>query len=448
MGNRHANAPTDISADLAILCDSSTTQEQRRPVFQRLNQHFAPVISHQPCFAEELRRTFALRFQQWEGPPTPWSADAGERLADRIRGLIFGAALGDAVGLATEFLSRDVVEAHYGDAFDFRPGCEVYADSHRLSFPLGDWTDDTDQLLLILWSLLETGGRADMIDFGRKLTQWRDHGFEGLGDQSGCGLGQHTKSVISHPSFAEDPAKAAHAVWEKRSRQVASNGAVMRTAVTGIPFFWDLAVVHDNTKKMCEATHADPRCVASCVAVATAAALLLQASKVGEEHANVAMILEEALGCALPLLNEEQQEELKRHAQVSSLEELELDEPRAIGYTMKCLGAGLWALRQCDSADFETTIRAVVMQGGDADTNAAVAGALLGCYWGHSQLPEHWMSAMPYTPWLEAWVQKLLHMLQLPVTNGRRAKNECPNHQPSTSTDVETTSPQPDEAES
>merc|ERR1711924_322924 len=148
------------------------------------------------------------------------------------------------------------------------------------------------------------------------------------------------------------------------------------------------------------------------------------------------------MGCALPLLNEEQQEELKTHAQVSSLEELELDEPRAIGYTMKCLGAGLWALRQCDSADFETTIRAIVMQGGDADTNAAVAGALLGCYWGHSRLPDHWMSAMPYTPWLEAWVLKLLHMLQLPhkwEKSQKRVSKQpalnrygCRNNQPST----------------
>jgi len=89
---------------------------------------------------------------------------------------------------------------------------------------------------------------------------------------------------------------------------------------------------------------------------------------------------------------------------------------------MKCLGAGLWALRHSakHSVDFETSIRAIVLQGGDADTNAAVAGALLGCYKGHSQLPQHWVSAMPYAPWLEAWVQKFLYMLRLPVTMVRQ----------------------------
>lgn len=424
MGNRQSeDSSADNNADLAILCDSSTSQEQRRPAFQRLNQQFAPVISHEARFAEELRRVFALRFEEWEGPKEVWPEAEGIRLANSVRGLIFGAALGDAVGLATEFLSRDLVLSHYGNAFDFRPGCDVYADSHRLSFPKGDWTDDTDQLLLILHSLLETGGHADVVDFARKLTHWRDHGFPGLGDESGCGLGQHTKSVLSHAMFAQDPLSAARAVWERRSRQVASNGAVMRTAVTGVPFFWDVSTVHDNTKKMCEATHADPRCTASCLVVATSVAFLLQASSLGE-NGDVTTILKEALGYASQLLSdEEQREELKRHAHVNSLEELALDEPRTIGYTMKCLGAGVWALRQCNSADppdFQAVIHAIVMQGGDADTNAAVAGAFLGCYLGYSRLPERWVSAMPYAPWLEAWVQKLLHMLRLPVTLGRQ----------------------------
>jgi ADP-ribosylglycohydrolase len=38
---------------------------------------------------------------------------------------------------------------------------------------------------------------------------------------------------------------------------------------------------------------------------------------------------------------------------------------------------------------FEELIVNLIMEGGDADTNAAVAGALLGAYLGYANLPSH-----------------------------------------------------------
>ena len=98
----------------------------------------------------------------------------------------------------------------------------------------------------------------------------------------------------------------------------------------------------------------------------------------------------------------------------ASLDELDLSEVHSIGYTFKCLGAGLSTLRDGVDRGFETAVVELVMQGGDADTNAAVGGALLGCHLGFNALPTEWISAMPYAMWLEAWVQKLLFMMRLP----------------------------------
>lgn len=113
--------------------------------------------------------------------------------------------------------------------------------------------------------------------------------------------------------------------------------------------------------------------------------------------------------------------------------DLRLDEEQSIGYTYKCLSCALLALSRASDlleeslhpGDFEVDatskvshifvklIREIVREGGDADTNAAVAGALLGCYLGIEAVPRSWMTAMPYTTWLEAWTQKLIYMLQL-----------------------------------
>ena len=71
-------------------------------------------------------------------------------LADRVRGALFGAALGDAAGLATEFLSAAQAKEFYGSEADFRPGRAVFPDEHRMMWCPGDWTDDTDQQVLMM----------------------------------------------------------------------------------------------------------------------------------------------------------------------------------------------------------------------------------------------------------------------------------------------------------
>ena len=105
-----------------------------------------------------------------------------------------------------------------------------------------------------------------------------------------------------------------------------------------------------------------------------------------------------------------------------ALSDLDLDELNSIGYTYKCLSCALTALRQhhrlmqsgtmSPEECFQRVISDVVSQGGDADTNAAVSGALLGCYCGYSRLPQKWVSKMPYVMWLDAWVQKLMFMMK------------------------------------
>ena len=50
----------------------------------------------------------------------------------------------------------------------------------------------------------------------------------------------------------------------------------MRTSVLGTMKFNDLDKVIENTRNACKVTHADPRCIASCIAVTIAIALMLQ----------------------------------------------------------------------------------------------------------------------------------------------------------------------------
>ena len=158
--------------------------------------------------------------------------------------------------------------------------------------------------------------------------------------------------------------------------------------MVGIANFWDEDAVCHASDSFCRTTHADPRCVSSCRVVALCVSRLLR----GEDSEDImASVVRPALVKAQEGLSDEWNEEMQRHAEASDLSKLELDERKTIGYTFKCLGAGLWALRALDAsgkASFQSLLNELILAGGDADTNGTVAGALLGCRLGFSQLPK------------------------------------------------------------
>lgn len=51
-----------------------------------------------------------------------------------------------------------------------------------------------------------------------------------------------------------------------------------------------------------------------------------------------------------------------------------------------------------------------VLQGGDADANAAVAGALLGCKLGLDGIPKSWMEPLKHRVWLDDLIDKYVHI--------------------------------------
>ncbi|XP_028414474.1 uncharacterized protein LOC114537610 [Dendronephthya gigantea] len=338
-----------------------------------------------------------------------------ERLTDQIKGVIYGNCIGDAVGLLTEFMSKEEARSVYGDVgkhfFTKDINLEYNMksdDGHRIRWVQGDWTDDSDQMILILQTLLEGNGQFDKLVFANKMVKWCRRGFPELGDIGGMGRGMTTSKVLEHPYYLTDPHKAAHDIWVRSGYFVAPNGGVMRTSILGTMEFHNLDKVIENTKNACMVTHADPRCVASCVAVTTAIALMLQGKyKIKNGNYDVDKITKEAHALAEQQLEkDEHKKELHEYMFETKLDKLKLGE--SIGYTFKCLGAGFWGFKQ---KDFRTAIQQVTMEAGDADTNCAVAGALLGCKLGFNNLPKTWISGLAHRDWLEDHIARYLKLL-------------------------------------
>ena len=146
-----------------------------------------------------------------------------EFINDRFLGTIFGQAVGDALGLSTEFMSKQEVDRFYPNGIE--DYSQIVQDDHRRRWQRGDWTDDTDMMLCILDSFVACQ-KVDILDIARRFKEWMMNG--------GMGIGRHTYNVMALGDYTSNPQKAAEIIWKMEKKKAAANGAVMRTSVVGL----------------------------------------------------------------------------------------------------------------------------------------------------------------------------------------------------------------------
>ena len=146
-----------------------------------------------------------------------------EFINDRFLGTIFGQAVGDALGLSTEFMSKQEVGRFYPNGIE--DYSQIVQDDHRRRWQRGDWTDDTDMMLCILDSFVACQ-KVDTLDIARRFKEWMMNG--------GMGIGRHTYNVMALDDYTSNPQKAAEIIWKMGKKKAAANGAVMRTSVVGL----------------------------------------------------------------------------------------------------------------------------------------------------------------------------------------------------------------------
>jgi ADP-ribosylglycohydrolase len=294
-----------------------------------------------------------------------------KRQEDIIKGVFFGQAIGDALGLGTEFLTRNqILDIYPHGLTEYR---QITQDEHRSRWAVGDWTDDTAQFLCIVDAILEHGEINEQL-FAKQVHKW----FK----DAPMGIGQTVLKVVSVPQYTLYPHKAAELVWKLSKYRSAANGAIMRTSALGLWEYSELEKVIVNTENICKATHFDPRCVGSCVIITSIIATLMQ---------NGSLLTENEL-VEIAEKYDHRISDYIRLAKRGCLEQLELDERSSMGYTLKTLSAGLWAY--FNAKDFEDGLIKIVNQGGDADTNAAVACSLLGAKFGLEGIPEKYIDGL------------------------------------------------------
>lgn len=285
-------------------------------------------------------------------------------LKEKMRGCLYGQAIGDALGLGSEFMSKDEVRKHYSGGLHSYE--QIVQDRHRCRWTKGAWTDDTDMMLCIMSAF--DGKCFDIHSVAQNFKNWAD------GEP--MGIGAHTFKVLCMGDYVEQSETCSKLWWDLSRQQSAANGALMRTSVVGL--------APDNVQKqaedICRLTHYDPRCVGSCVI----------ASSIIHE-----MVWHDRLMTCKEIINLAQKyderiiEWVERAYESEDISALDLDETYSIGYTLRTLSAALWGYWHATS--FEMGLLSVVNEGGDADTNAAIACAILGAKFGYSSIPTYYI---------------------------------------------------------
>jgi ADP-ribosyl-[dinitrogen reductase] hydrolase len=285
-------------------------------------------------------------------------------LVSRARGALLGLVAGNQLGVPTEHLGTPeaIRKAFPNGITDLAPPPKN-----------SPYDDDAAMALLLGESLLECNG-FDATDVARRWVKWMK--------VDGRGIGLTTRRALTLIDRGKEPFEAGRLVRQENPLRAAGNGSVMRCAPVALRYREDLDRLIRVSTQQAGITHSDERCTWGAAAVNLAVRELL--------HGNIYFVDEvlHRLRDRAPRALVEAIHRVPREGQ----DELPVAVAGETGYVVHCVEIAFWFATH--DRTLEDALVYLAQAGGDTDTNAAVAGALLGARYGETALPPRWMDQM------------------------------------------------------
>ena len=254
-----------------------------------------------------------------------------------LRDIVYGAAVGDALGVPYEFCGRGSFE------------CEGMDSGGAHGQPAGTFSDDTSMMLATCDSIRANRGRIDCEDMRRRFCEWA---FKG--EYAVDGVVFDIGSTVSTALFE------GHGCAGVRSN---GNGSLMRIAPLALTDASD-----DEVRAVSAITHAHEVSTESCVAYVHVLRDLAAGASVIEATGGVSVF------------------------DYEFVPDIPISEVNSGGYVLHTLDAALWCL--ANTASYRECVLTAVNLGSDTDTTACVAGALAGARYGCGSIPAEWLEAL------------------------------------------------------
>ena len=253
---------------------------------------------------------------------------------NKIKGALYGFAIGDAMGATTEFMDKYTINQKFGELKNIVGGGWLRLES-------GQVTDDTQMTLCVCEAIEYAQGKDNFEEHilsrcCRNFVEWYLSNPPDIGCCCRSVISQcQNKSYNNWFNIADDP-------------ESLGNGSLMRT----MPII--LAGLSKETAiSQGRLTHNNKTC-----------------------------------DCAIEIYYQNLEELLYHDTFMNTV--AQIYEPT--GHVFNTLNNSLYWVQHTDSLE-EAIIKAV-NHGGDADTIAAITGSLAGAYYGYDKIPQRWVSQL------------------------------------------------------
>lgn len=268
-----------------------------------------------------------------------------DKIQDRIRGALYGVAIGDAMGGPLEFLDANEIKMHHGQVREMIGG-------GWLSLKPGEVTDDTQMTLCVAEGILENP--SDPVQtIGRRFIEWYDSKPKDIGNT--CALAIRKVKLLSSTKKAAWAAVSREIEQEQHGMN-GGNGALMRTIYPAV-FYHDPKTRKRYVKAIAEMTHRNDESTDICV-----------------QYCDFVR---------MAVFGDYPDRDRLKHYKANA---------RPTGYVVDTWCNVIDALTETQS--FEEAIINAVNRGGDADTIGAITGGLAGACYGYSAIPKRWIECL------------------------------------------------------
>ncbi len=265
---------------------------------------------------------------------------------DKIKGALYGLAIGDALGGTTEFMNKAEIEKRYGRV------TEIIGGGFWQLEP-GETTDDTAMTIAVARGIL-ANPENPIEQIGEEFLSWAKTGPKDIGNIIGNVFREYRGNWF----------EAAERVHEQSGGKSAGNGSLMRCLPVALAYA-DEHQMQQVTVLQSKMTHFDPLADEACLIYNRNARRMLNG---------------EALRDAL-----RKEVQGTRYAPA-------LDREPSVPPDGFVVHTFLWVVHILNtSADFESAVQYAANLGGDSDTIGAIAGGLAGLECGFAALPTRYV---------------------------------------------------------
>lgn len=292
-------------------------------------------------------------------------------MLNKIKSVMFGHTVGDALGVPVEFCKRDVL--------DKNPVTDMIGFG-TYNLPAGTWSDDTSMSLCALESLSK--GILDYNDIMRNFGKWY-YDEEFTADGEVFDIGETCLSSIYNYIDLGMPINKCGIANERSN----GNGSLMRIHPFVLYAFYNGINNSDFTRMIIKAsslTHAHFISTDGCVIYAYILRALLESPSRESIYRGLSAASYDDVYYPTNSYYKRLFEQ--------DISKVNREYIKSTGYVVDSLESAVWCLLTTNS--YKECVLQAVNLGGDTDTIAAIAGSLAGALYGFDSIPKEWLNIL------------------------------------------------------